>query len=262
MKGAITLTFLGTGTSQGIPVIGSDHPVCLSTDIKDKRLRSSVLIEGIETNVIIDCGPDFRQQLLNNPVKRLDAVLITHEHADHTMGLDDIRPFFFRQGDMQFYATEKVFRALSQRFDYIFDENYQYPGVPEITKNYIAKNIPFKVKEFQFLPIEVDHAGMQVLGFRIGRLAYVTDIKHISEDQIALLDNLDILIINALRHEPHHSHLSLCEAIDLGKRIGANKTYFTHISHTMGFHNEVSADLPEGFFLAYDNLKLEFDSNE
>jgi phosphoribosyl 1,2-cyclic phosphate phosphodiesterase len=178
------------------------------------------------------------------------------------MGLDDIRPFFFRQGDMQFYATEKVFKALSQRFDYIFDENYQYPGVPEITKNYIVKNVPFNVKEFQFLPIEVDHAGMQVLGFRIGRLAYITDIKHITEDQIELLDNLDVLIINALRHESHHSHLSLSEAVDLGKRIGANRTYFTHISHTMGFHSEVSAELPEGFFLAYDNLKLEFDSNE
>ena len=262
MKRSITLTFLGTGTSQGIPVIGSDHPVCRSADNKDKRLRSSVLIEGAETNVIIDCGPDFRQQLLKNPVKRLDAVLITHEHADHTMGLDDIRPFFFRQGDMQFYATEKVFKALSQRFDYIFDENYQYPGVPEITKNYIVKNVPFEVKEFKFLPIEVDHAGMQVLGFRMGRLAYITDIKYISEDQIELLDHLDVLIINALRHESHHSHLSLSEAIDLGKRIGAKRTYFTHISHTMGFHSAVSGDLPEGFFLAYDNLKLEFESNE
>ena len=262
MKNRITLTFLGTGTSQGIPVIGSDHPVCLSTDSKDKRLRSSVLIEGDQTNVIIDCGPDFRQQLLRNPIKQLDAVLITHEHADHTMGLDDIRPFFFRQGDMQFYATEKVFKALSQRFDYIFDENYQYPGVPEITKNHIVKNIPFKVKEFTFLPIEVDHAGMQVLGFRMGRMAYITDIKYISEDQIELLDHLDVLIINALRHESHHSHLSLSEAIDLGKRIGAKKTYFTHISHNMGFHSEVSTDLPEGFFLAYDNLKLEFESNE
>ena len=257
MKSSIKLTFLGTGTSQGIPVIGSNHPVCQSKDDKDKRLRSSVLIRTAETNIIIDCGPDFRQQLLRNPIDRLDAILITHEHADHTMGLDEIRPFFFRQGDMQFYATAKVFKALSHRFDYIFDKDYQYPGVPEITKNLIAKNISFKVNNLRVLPIEVDHAGMQVLGFKMGRLAYITDIKRIKEDQIDLLNNLEVLVINALRNEPHHSHLSLNEAIELGKRIGAKKTYFTHISHTMGFHKEVSKNLPSGFFLAYDNLTID-----
>ncbi len=257
MKSSIKLTFLGTGTSQGIPVIGSNHPVCQSKDDKDKRLRSSVLIRTADTNIIIDCGPDFRQQLLRNPVDRLDAILITHEHADHTMGLDEIRPFFFRQGDMQFYATAKVFKALSQRFDYIFDKDYHYPGVPEITKNFIHKNVSFKVNELSFLPIEVDHAGMQVLGFKVDRLAYITDIKHIEEDQIDLLNNLEVLVINALRNEPHHSHLSLNEAIELGKRIGAKKTYFTHISHTMGFHKEVSKNLPSGFFLAYDNLTID-----
>ena len=257
MKSSIKLTFLGTGTSQGIPVIGSNHPVCQSKDDKDKRLRSSVLIRTVNTNIIIDCGPDFRQQLLRNPVDRLDAILITHEHADHTMGLDEIRPFFFRQGDMQFYATAKVFKALSQRFDYIFDKDYHYPGVPEITKNFIDKNVSFKVNELSFLPIEVDHAGMQVLGFKVDRLAYITDIKHIEEDQIDLLNNLEVLVINALRNEPHHSHLSLNEAIELGKRIGAKKTYFTHISHTMGFHKEVSKNLPSGFFLAYDNLTID-----
>ena len=257
MKSSIKLTFLGTGTSQGIPVIGSNHPVCQSKDDKDKRLRSSVLIRTADTNIIIDCGPDFRQQLLRNPVDRLDAILITHEHADHTMGLDEIRPFFFRQGDMQFYATAKVFKALSQRFDYIFDKDYHYPGVPEITKNLIDKNVSFKVNELSFLPIEVDHAGMQVLGFKVDRLAYITDIKHIEEDQIDLLNNLEVLVINALRNEPHHSHLSLNEAIELGKRIGAKKTYFTHISHTMGFYKEVSMNLPSGFFLAYDNLTID-----
>lgn len=255
----LQLTFLGTGTSQGIPVIGSDHPVCKSTDPKDNRLRSSVLITDGSTSVVIDCGPDFRQQMLRCPVERIDGVLITHEHADHTMGIDDIRPYFFRQGDIQFYATSKVFSALAKRFDYIFDTTYKYPGVPEISINAIEKNIPFKVGSLEFMPIEVDHAGMQVLGFRVGKLAYVTDIKKIGFDQQQLLLGLDVLIINALRKEPHHSHLSLNEAIELGTAVGAKSTYFTHISHTMGFHSAISSELPENFYLAYDGLTIKQD---
>lgn len=252
----LALTFLGTGTSQGIPVIGSDHPVCHSKDPKDQRLRSSVLVSWPKGKLIIDCGPDFRQQLLRQPVDRLDAVLLTHEHADHTMGLDDIRPFFFRQGDIHFYATARVFEALARRFDYIFDSSFTYPGIPEITAHYIERNQQFYINELSVLPIEVDHAGMPVTGFRFGDLAYVTDIKKISEDQMRLLMHCKVLVINALREEPHHSHLSLGEAIALSKVLKAERTYFTHISHTLGFHEEVQSKLPKNMFLAYDQLSI------
>ncbi|MFM1807695.1 MAG: hypothetical protein RLZZ242_420 [Bacteroidota bacterium] len=252
----LALTFLGTGTSQGIPVIGSDHPVCHSKDPKDQRLRSSVLVSWPKGKLIIDCGPDFRQQLLRQPVDRLDAVLLTHEHADHTMGLDDIRPFFFRQGDIHFYATARVFEALARRFDYIFDSSFTYPGIPEITAHYIERNQQFYINELSVLPIEVDHAGMPVTGFRFGDLAYVTDIKKISEDQMRLLMRCKVLVINALREEPHHSHLSLGEAIALSKVLKAERTYFTHISHTLGFHEEVQSKLPKNMFLAYDQLSI------
>ena len=252
----LALTFLGTGTSQGIPVIGSEHPVCKSSDPKDQRLRSSVLLTWPKGKLIIDCGPDFRQQLLRNHIDRLDAILITHEHADHTMGLDDIRPFFFRQGDIHFYATSRVFKALEKRFDYIFDHSFTYPGIPEITEHLIERNQPFTVNDLSILPIEVDHAGMPVTGFRFGDLAYVTDIKTITEEQMSLLMNCKVLVVNALREEPHHSHLSLNEAIELSRTLKAQKTYFTHISHTLGFHEEVQRKLPETMFLAYDQLTI------
>ncbi len=253
---SLNLTFLGTGTSQGIPVIGSDHPVCKSEDPRDKRLRSSVLISWNKGNIVIDCGPDFRQQILRNPVDHLDAILLTHEHADHTMGLDDIRPFFFRQGDIHFYASARVFSSLSKRFDYIFDPNFNYPGIPEITKHEIQKNQSFQIKDLTMLPVEVDHAGMPVFGFRIQDMAYVTDIKSITPDQKALLMDCEVLVLNALRHEPHHSHLSLNEAIALAHELRAKRTYFTHISHTLGFHKEIQESLPEQMFLAYDTLTV------
>lgn len=253
---SLNLTFLGTGTSQGIPVIGSDHPVCKSDDPRDKRLRSSVLISWKNGNIVIDCGPDFRQQILRNPVNHLDAVILTHEHADHTMGLDDIRPFFFRQGDIHFYASSRVFSALSKRFDYIFDSNFKYPGIPEITQHSIEKNQSFQINDLSVLPVEVDHAGMPVLGFRMQDLAYVTDIKSITSDQKELIMDCEVLVLNALRHEPHHSHLSLNEAIELAYELRAKKTYFTHISHTLGFHKDVQKSLPEHMFLAYDSLTV------
>lgn len=253
---SLKLTFLGTGTSQGIPVIGSDHPVCKSEDPRDKRLRSSVLISWESGNIVIDCGPDFRQQILRNPVDHLDAILLTHEHADHTMGLDDIRPFFFRQGDIHFYASTRVFSSLTRRFDYIFDPNFNYPGIPEITQHNIEKNLTFQINDLTVLPVEVDHAGMPVFGFRMRNLAYVTDIKSITSDQKALLMDCEVLVLNALRHEPHHSHLSLNEAITLAKELRAKRTYFTHISHALGFHKEIQESLPAHMFLAYDALTV------
>ena len=204
------ITFLGTGTSQGIPVIGSSHPVCLSHDSKDKRLRVSVLVQYKDFNIVIDCGPDFRQQMLSNPVERLDAILFTHEHSDHTAGLDDIRPYFFRQGDIPVYAHKRVLDSLRKRFDYIFATQDKYPGAPSV-KEMEIENKAFKVGDITVVPVDVMHNRVQVFGFRIGNFAYITDAKTIAEEEKKKLKGLDVLVINALREEPHHSHFSLPE---------------------------------------------------
>ncbi len=254
----LSITFLGTGTSQGIPVIGNDHPVCLSEDPKDKRLRTSALIRCNQRYMVIDCGPDFRQQLLNNPIPRLDALLLTHEHADHTHGIDDLRPFFFRQGKLRVYATRKVFSSLERRFDYIFDRSEnRYPGAPEVDSREIVPEMPFHVDDIEVIPVEGQHHRITVLGFRIGPLAYLTDIKSLKNKEKDKLKDLEVLVLSALRKDPHPSHLSLDEAVELACSIGARRTYFTHISHLMGFHEETEASLPQGIFLAYDNLQLQ-----
>lgn len=256
MDDMLTITFLGTGTSQGIPVIGSDHPVCFSKDHKDKRLRVSVLISWKDFNYVIDCGPDFRQQMLTNSVSKLDGILFTHEHADHTAGIDDIRPFFFRQGDIPIYAHERVVTSLNTRFDYIFADENRYPGAPAVKVNTVIKDKPFDLEGVEVVPIEAYHNRLQVFGYKIGGFAYLTDVKSIEEDQIQKIIGSKILVVNALRKEPHHSHFSLEEALAFAERVGAEKTYFTHISHIMGFHEEVEKQLPKNVFLAYDNLKL------
>ncbi len=256
MKEQLSVTFLGTGTSQGIPIIGSKHPVCLSENPKDKRLRVSVLISWKEHNYVIDCGPDFRQQMLSNPVDRLDAILFTHEHSDHTAGIDDIRPFFFRQGDIPIYVHERVLESLRRRFDYIFADEDRYPGAPAVTVNVIDKNTPFELDDLKVIPIEAFHNRLPVLGFRIKDFAYLTDIKRIEDEEIEKLRNLKALVVNALRVKPHYSHFNLEEALEFAKDIGAEKTYFTHISHLLGFHDEVEAQLPKNVHLAYDNLKI------
>ena len=249
------IIFLGTGTSQGIPVIGSSHPVCLSTDPKDKRLRVSVLVRYKDANIVIDCGPDFRQQMLSNPVDRLDAILFTHEHSDHTAGLDDIRPYFFRQGDIPVYAHKRVLASLRKRFDYIFATEDKYPGAPSVREVEI-ENKAFKVDDITVLPINVMHNRVQVFGYRIGNFAYITDAKTIAEEEMKKLKGLDVLVINALREEPHHSHFSLQDALDFIGEVKPKRAYLTHISHHMGFHEQVQASLPENVFLAYDNLKI------
>lgn len=249
------VTFLGTGTSQGIPVIGSTHPVCLSDDPKDKRLRVSVLVEVEGTQIVIDCGPDFRQQMLTNPIDRLDAILFTHEHSDHTAGLDDIRPYFFKQGDIPVFAHRRVMESLRKRFDYIFASENKYPGAPSV-KEVVIENTPFKIGNHQIIPINVMHNRVQVFGFRIGEFAYITDAKTIEEEEIEKLRGTDVLVINALRKEPHHSHFNLEEALQFIQEINPKKAYLTHISHVMGFHAEVQASLPENVFLAYDNLQI------
>ena len=203
---------------------------------------------------MIDCGPDFRQQMLQHPISKLDAILFTHEHADHTAGIDDIRPFFFRQGDILIYALPRVIDNLSQRFGYILNSANKYPGAPEVDIHRVDPNQPFSVCEQLIVPIVGQHNRLEVLGYRIESFAYLTDIKTISDDEIRKLHGLDVLVINALRVEPHHSHLHLEEAIQLAQKIGARTTYFTHISHHLGFYKEVEQNLPKNLHLAYDNL--------
>ena len=251
------ITFLGTGTSQGIPVIGSDHPVSFSKDTRDKRLRSSIMIEHEDFNFVIDCGPDFRQQMLRTNCRKLDAIIFTHEHADHTTGIDDVRPFFFRQGKIPIYIHKRVLSSLHERFAYIFDPKKKYPGAPDFEVNIISKENDFEVLGLNITPVESAHLKLPVLGYRIKSFAYLTDVKTISDIELEKLKELDILVINALRYEPHPSHLNIEEALEIIDIIKPKKTYFTHISHNMGFHEEVCNDLPEHVTLAYDGLVLE-----
>ena len=250
------ITFLGTGTSQGVPVIGCDCAVCRSLDFRDKRLRVSVHLEVDGKSLVIDTGPDFRQQMLRERIRRLDAVLFTHEHKDHTAGLDDIRPFNFRQGKMPVFAHKRVLGNLRQRFDYIFAEVDRYPGAPSIHAIEIEKDKPFPVGDKMAIPIEVWHAKLQVFGFRIGDFAYLTDVKVIFEAEIEKLKGVKVLVVNALREEPHDSHFNLQEALDFINLVQPERAYLTHISHMMGFHAEVERKLPPNVFLAYDNLEI------
>ena len=249
------VTFLGTGTSQGIPIIGSTHPVCLSTNPKDKRLRVSVLIEWNDLSVLIDCSPDFRQQLLRTSCTKIDAVLFTHEHSDHTAGLDDLRPFYFRQGNLHIYAHERVLNALKQRFGYIFKTENKYPGVLSLETHSIQNKF-FYIGHKKILPIEVFHHKLPVFGFRVGSFAYITDAKTVSDKELDKLKNLDVLVVNALRIEPHLSHFNLEEALAFIEKVSPKKAYLTHISHHLGFHDEVQKTLPQSVHLAYDQLEI------
>ena len=249
------ITFLGTGTSQGIPIIGSDHPVCLSEDSRDKRLRVSILVEWDNYTYVVDCGPDFRQQMLANQVSKIDGILFTHEHNDHIIGLDDVRPFYFKQGDISVYAHPRVIKALEKRFDYVFETVNKYPGTPSLKINEINDN-PFTIGNLDVVPVNVWHHKLQVYAFRFGDYAYVTDAKTIEEEELDKLKGVKVLTVNALRKEPHLSHFNLEEALDFIKKVNPERAYLTHISHLLGFHEEVEKELPENVFLAYDNLKI------
>ena len=251
------ITFLGTGTSQGIPVIGSKHPVCLSNNPKDTRLRTSAPIQWNNKNIVIDCGPDFRAQMLNSGCDRVDAIFFTHEHNDHVSGLDDIRPFYFRQGNIPIYASERVVHALNKRFDYIFKNEGNIPGTPNVTTNIIDDNFIFNKQEVVLL--NAFHGNLPIHGFRFDNLAYFTDVKTINQDEYFKLKDLDVLIINALRIEEHYSHLNLNDALEIISKIKPKRAYLTHISHKLGFHKDVQLSLPENVFLAYDGLQLECD---
>lgn len=251
------LTFLGTGTSQGVPVIACECAVCLSEDFRDKRLRSSVLIESDTTSVVIDTGPDFRQQMLNNKVKKVDALVYTHEHKDHVAGMDDVRAFNFKyKSDMPIYACERVQGALKNEFHYVFAAN-TYPGIPKVFFNTIDSESQFTIGDIPFQTIEVLHYKMTVFGYRIKDLVYITDANFIDNKQFEKVKGCKILVINALRKEKHLSHFTLEEALEVGKSTGAEQIYFTHISHLMGKHEDVSLDLPSHVQIAYDGLQID-----
>lgn len=252
----LRVTFLGTGTSQGIPIIGSTHPVCLSTNAKDKRLRVSVLLSWKAYNFVIDCGPDFRQQMLLQNIKHLSGILYTHEHSDHTAGLDDIRPFFFKQGDIPLYAHKRVVKSLKKRFGYILNEKNKYPGAPSVQINKVKNNVPFILGDKEVVPINVLHNKLQVFGYRVGDFTYLTDVKTVKEKEINKIIGTRVLVVSALRVDPHVSHFNLEEALGFIERVNPEKAYLTHISHMLGFHDEVEKNLPKNVHLAYDNLTI------
>lgn len=249
------ITFLGTGTSQGVPLIGCDCEVCRSTDEKDKRLRSSLMIEDGGKVFVIDTGPDFRQQMLREDVKRLDAVIFTHEHRDHIAGLDDIRAFnFSMKSAIDVYADDNVERALRTSLWYIFSEE-KYPGIPEVIMHRIDEH-PFTIGQTKFIPIRVMHHKLPIWGFRINNFTYITDANFIPEQEKEKIYGSEILVLNALRREQHISHFSLGEALEVIRELKPRKTYLTHISHQLGKHVDVENELPPNIRLAYDGLKL------
>ena len=244
------LVFLGSGTSTGVPQIGCKCNTCMSADSKDKRLRASVLITKGNNKILIDCGPDLRQQLLQNNVDSLTVILLTHDHYDHVGGLDDVRPL----GETQLYAEKRVLSVIRRNMPYCFVDE-KYPGVPLIQLHEITEN-DFFIGDLMIQPIRVMHAKLPILGFRIGQVAYLTDIKTLEDRSIERLQGLDILVMSALRINKHISHLSLEEALEIAAKIGAHKTYFTHMSHDMGLHEVINKQLPPNIQLAYDGLKL------
>jgi phosphoribosyl 1,2-cyclic phosphate phosphodiesterase len=252
----LKIYFLGTGTSQGIPVIGSHHSVCMSDDPKDKRLRVSVWVETEDVSIVIDCGPDFRQQMLQSKCNRIDALLFTHEHADHTAGLDDIRPFYFNQGDIPVYAHKRVLENLCKRFDYIFETENKYPGAPSVQAKEVVNNESFYVNSRKIIPINAYHGSLQVFGYRIDDFVYLTDVKTIESAEIEKIKNSKVLVINCLREEYHNTHFNLEEALHFISLAQPEKAYLTHISHLFGFHEEIQKKLPKNVFVAYDNLEI------
>jgi phosphoribosyl 1,2-cyclic phosphate phosphodiesterase len=252
---AIKVTFLGTGTSQGVPLIGCKCDVCISERSEDKRLRSSVLVESESTRIVIDTGPDFRQQMLRHGISRLDAVLFTHEHKDHIAGMDEVRAYnFINRMRMPVYATERVQKALRREFSYIFSDE-KYPGIPEIDL-FGFENEPFMIGDLEIIPVNVMHYKLPVKGFRINGFVYITDANFIGSEDREKIAGADVLVLNALRRETHVSHFTLNEAIALATETVARRTYFTHISHQLGLHNEVNSMLPSGMELACDGLQL------
>ncbi len=253
----LKITFLGTGTSSGVPMIACDCEVCTSTDEKDKRLRSSILVESASTTFIVDTTPDFRTQMLRADVKKLDAVLFTHPHKDHVAGMDDVKAFnYFQQAPMEVFANQLTVDALKREFSYVFHDT-KYPGVPEINVNLID-DAPFYIGDIPVIPILVWHLKMPVLGFRFGRFTYITDANKIETAEKEKIKGSETMVLNALRHKSHISHYTLGEAVALVQELKVPKAYFTHISHQLGKHADINRELPGGIELAYDGLELNF----
>ena len=251
------IAFLGTGTSQGVPVIGCDCPVCRSADPRDQRLRTALLVEYGSTRIAIDAGPDFRQQMLRAKVSELHAVLLTHEHNDHIIGLDDVRPFNFRQGkNMPIYALPRVLAEVRTRFAYVFDAD-PYPGAPRLELIPLDPFEPFRIGDLPIQPFPVGHGNMDVLGFRFGPFTYITDMKTLSAESREIIRGTEVLVINALHHRPHYSHLNLEEALEFIAEVRPREAYLTHISHSMGRYEDIAPQLPAGVFLAEDGGRVE-----
>lgn len=254
----LKITFLGTGTSSGVPMIGCDCEVCTSSDKKDNRLRSSILVQSPTTTLVVDTGPDFRYQMLRQKIKHLDAVVFTHPHKDHLAGLDDIRAFnFFSKKPMELYADSLTEEAVRRDFHYAFSDT-KYPGLPELSFNTITLE-PFVVGDIPIVPVMVWHMKMPVLGFRFGKFTYITDANRIEEGEKEKIRGSELLVLNALRKQKHISHFSLEEAIEMAQELKMPVTYFTHISHQLGRHSDIEAELPDGIHLAYDGLELIFE---
>ena len=253
----LSVTFLGTGTSGGVPSIGCNCDVCKSTNPKDKRLRCSVLIETDSTRILLDCGPDFRQQMLKQSFRKIDAVLLTHIHYDHVAGIDDLRPFC-KFGDIPIFANEETAFGLKRAFPYCFEHKEKlYPGVPNINLNIISAHNPFRIGDIDIMPIQVIHGNMHILGFRFNSFAYITDMKSIDESEYSYLCGVKVLVVNALRFtKEHHSHQLVDDAINFSRKVGAKKTYLIHSCHHIGLHDDVNKVLPHGFEMAYDGQKI------
>ena len=249
------LTFLGTGTSCGVPTIGCDCRVCRSENPKDKRLRCSALVETEQTRLLIDCGPDFRQQMMPQPFRRIDGILITHAHYDHMGGMDDVRPYC-QFGEINVYADPIARKGLLEMLPYCFVEN-RYPGVPAIGLHEIHKHEPFTIGDIEIMPIEVMHGKLPILGYRMGPLTYITDMKTIDDGELQYIKGTEVLVVNALRQQPHHSHQTVDDAVSFARRVGAKRTLLIHSSHHIGLHDEVNASLPSDIQLAYDGQVVE-----
>jgi len=253
---SLKITFLGTGTSTGVPMIACECEVCTSKDTKDKRLRPSIMIESVSTTIVVDTTPDFRCQMLREKVKIVDAILFTHPHKDHIAGLDDVRAFnFFSGKKMEIYANSLTEEALKREFGYAFADK-KYPGVPNLNLNTITLD-PFQIGDIDIIPIQVWHMKMPVLGFRFGKFTYVTDANRIDEEEKEKIRGSEVFVVNVLRKQPHVSHFSLGEAIELVNGLGIPTVYFTHISHQLGLHQTIETELPENIHLAYDGLALD-----
>lgn len=253
----IKIQFLGTGTSQGIPVIASDHPVNFSTNHKDKRLRSSVLLSKNGQNINIDCGPDFRYQMLRANVRTLEGIIFTHEHNDHVLGIDDTRPFsHFAKKPLDIYAQKRTMDEIKKRFPYVFADE-KYPGAPSLTEHLVSK-YSFELAGFHIQPLDVMHGNLPIVGYLIDeKFAYITDASYLPPETMEKIKGVDILVLNALRKsEKHFSHYTLEESLEVIEQVQPEKAYLTHISLSLGFHDEVQTELPVGVFLAYDGLEI------